>query len=111
MKISFQTPFIVQHFNKQAALAYGSEVYRANGVFLLEPSFFSQVLAVAIIAELCTLGGKIPLASATRLAVFSAALFVSYSGTGVLVLAVCLPLYVVMRRRWGLLLFGMSILV
>ena len=30
-------------------------VYRANGVFLLEPSFFSQVLAVAIVAELCTL--------------------------------------------------------
>src|SRR5450631_543210 len=84
--------FIVQHYNKQAALAYGSEVYRANGVFLLEPSFFSQVLAVAIVAELCTLG------RASRLALFGIALLVSYSGTGMLVLAICLPLYVVKRR-------------
>lgn len=97
--------FIVQHFNKQAALAYGSEVYRANGVFLLEPSFFSQVLAVGIVAELCTL------ARVTRLALFSTALIVSYSGTGMLVLAVCLPVYLVTRRRWGLLLFGASVLV
>lgn len=97
--------FIVQHFNKQAALAYGSELYRANGVFLLEPSFFSQVLAVAIVAELCTL------ARVTRLAVFGAALIVSYSGTGMLVLAICLPAYIVTRRRWGLLLLGASVLV
>jgi hypothetical protein len=97
--------FIVQHYNKQAALAYGSEVYRANGVFLLEPSFFSQVLAVAIVAELCTLG------RASRLALFGIALLVSYSGTGMLVLAICLPLYVVKRRRWGLLLLGLFALV
>jgi len=97
--------FVVQHFNKQAALGYGSEVYRANGVFLLEPSFFSQVLAVAIVAELCTL------ARMTRLALFGAALLVSYSGTGMLVLAICLPVYLVTRRRWGLLLLGLSALV
>jgi hypothetical protein len=92
--------FIVQHFNQQAAMAYGSAVYRANGVFLLEPSFFSQVLAVAIVAELSTLG------RASRLAVFGVALIVSYSGTGMLVLAICLPLCLVARRRWELLLLG-----
>jgi hypothetical protein len=97
--------FIVQHYNKQAALAYGSEVYRANGVFLLEPSFFSQVLAVAIVAELCTLG------RASRLAVFGIALLVSYSGTGMVVLAICLPLHFVARRRWYLLLVGLFALV
>jgi len=97
--------FIVQHYNKQAALAYGSEVYRANGVFLLEPSFFSQVLAVAIVAELCTLG------RASRLAVFGIALLVSYSGTGMVVLAICLPLYFVTRRRWDLLLLGLFALL
>jgi uncharacterized membrane protein (DUF485 family) len=99
------TSFIVQHFNKQAAVAYGSEVYRANGVFLLEPSFFSQVLAVAIVAELSTLG------RVSRLAVFGIALLVSYSGTGMLVLAICLPIYAVTRRRWGLLLFGIIALI
>jgi hypothetical protein len=97
--------FIVQHFNKQAAVAYGSEVYRANGVFLLEPSFFSQVLAVAIVAELSTLARK------SRLAVFGIALLVSYSGTGMLVLAICLPIYAVAQRRWGLLLLGVIALV
>jgi hypothetical protein len=80
-------------------------VYRANGVFLLEPSFFSQVLAVAIIAELCTL------ARTSRLALFGAALLVSYSGTGMLVLAICLPLYLVTQRRWGLLFLGLSALI
>jgi hypothetical protein len=92
--------FIVQHFNHQAAMEYGSHEYRANGVFLLEPSFFSQVLAVAIIAELCTRGRM------ARLAIFGLALVASYSGTGILVLAICLPLCVVMQRRWGLMLVG-----
>jgi hypothetical protein len=97
--------FIVQLFNHQAAMAYGSEEYRANGVFLLEPSFFSQVLAVAIIAELCTS------ARISRLAIFGLALIMSYSGTGIIVLAVCLPLYLVARRRWVLLLIGLFALV
>jgi hypothetical protein len=97
--------FIVQNFNHQAVMEYGSHEYRANGVFLLEPSFFSQLLAVAIVAELCTL------ARATRLAIFGLALLVSYSGTGIIVLAVCLPLAIIAQRRWGLLLVGLFALV
>lgn len=93
--------FIVQQFNHQAAMGYGSHEYRANGVFLLEPSFFSQVLAVAIIAELCTFGRML------RLAIYGVALIVSYSGTGLIVLAVCLPLCLVAQRRWGLLVAGL----
>jgi hypothetical protein len=96
--------FIVQLFNHQAAMAYGSHEYRANGVFFLEPSFFSQVLAVAIIAELCTLGRL------SRLAVYGLALIVSYSGTGFIVLAICLPLCLVAQRRWGLLVLGLLVL-
>jgi hypothetical protein len=92
--------FIVQLFNHQAAMAYGSQEYRPNGVFLLEPSFFSQVLAVAIIAELCTLGRM------RRLAVYGLALILSYSGTGLIVLAICLPLCLIAQRRWGLLVLG-----
>jgi hypothetical protein len=97
--------FIVQHFNHQAAMEYGSHEYRANGVFMLEPSFYSQLLAVAIIAELCTQG------RITRLAIFGLALVASYSGTGIVVLAICLPLCLVSQRRWGLLLAGMLGLV
>ena len=97
--------FIVQQFNHQAAMEYGSQEYRANGVFLLEPSFFSQLLAVAIIVELCTLGRL------SRIALFGLALIVSYSGTGLIVLAVCLPLCLVAQRRWGLLVLGLLVLV
>jgi hypothetical protein len=97
--------FIVQHFNHQAAMEYGSHEFRANGVFMLEPSFFSQLLAVAIVAELCTRGRM------TRLAIFGLALIASYSGTGIAVLAVCLPLCMVAQRRWGLLLTGLVALV
>jgi hypothetical protein len=93
--------FIVQLFNHQAAMEYGSNEYRANGVFFLEPSFFSQILAVAIIAELCTRGRM------GRLAVYSLALILSYSGTGLVVLAVCLPLCLIAQRRWGLLVIGL----
>jgi hypothetical protein len=96
--------FIVQQFNTQAAMTYGSHEYRANGVFLLEPSFFSQVLAVAIIAELCTFGRL------GRIALYGIALVVSYSGTGLIVLAVCLPLCLIAQRRWGLLALGLLIL-
>ena len=92
--------FIVQHFNHQAAMEYGSHEYRANGVFMVEPSVFGQLLAVAIIAELCTRG------RISRLALFGVALVLSYSGTGIMVLAVCLPLCLVAQRRWGLLLAG-----
>ena len=92
--------FIVQHFNHQAAMEYGSQEYRANGVFMVEPSVFGQLLAVAIIAELCTRGRM------SRLALFGLALVVSYSGTGIMVLAICLPLCLVAQRRWGLLLAG-----
>jgi len=97
--------FIVQLFNHQAAMEYGSQEYRANGVFMLEPSFFSQVLAVAIVAETCMR------ARVSRLLLFGAALLVSYSGTGVIVLAVCIPLCIVRRQRWGLLLLGIVALM
>src|ERR1700734_517461 len=92
--------FIVQHFNHQAAMEYGSHEFRANGVFMLEPSFFTQLLAVAVIAELYTR------ARMTRLAIFGLALIASFSGTGIVVLAICLPLCLVAQRRWGLLLTG-----
>jgi hypothetical protein len=92
--------FIVQHFNHQAAMEYGSHEYRANGVFLVEPSVFSQLMAVAIVAELCTRGRM------TRLALFGLALLASYSGTGIMVLVICLPLCLIAQRRWGMLLAG-----
>jgi hypothetical protein len=100
--------FVVRGFNMQAPIAQGLETYRANGIFFAEPSFFSQFMAIAIIVELLT-GNRLP-----RLALYTLALLLSYSGTGVVLLAVCGPQILMTRRRWGLLwlvLLGLALLL
>ncbi len=84
---------IVQDFNLQARLNYLSDIFRSNGVFMLEPSFFSQLLAVAIVVELCHQSRN------SRLLLYVVALVMTYSGTGLVVLAICLPLLVIQRQR------------
>lgn len=100
--------FVLRGFNMQAPVAYGLETYRTNGVFFAEPSFFSQFMAVAIIAELLTSNRLL------RLALYALALLLSYSGTGLLLLAVCGPLALISRRNWkplGLVLLGLVLAV
>jgi hypothetical protein len=46
----------------------------------------------------------------SRVGLFGLALIVSYSGTGLIVLAVCLPLCLIAQRRWGLLVSGLLLL-
>ncbi len=92
--------FVVQHFNSQGVLEYGSQTYRANGVFLPEPSFFSQLMAIAIVLEL-SLAGRWH-----RLAVYGVALLTTGAGTGVMILAACMPLLILKHRRWDLLLIA-----
>jgi hypothetical protein len=94
--------FVVQHFNSQGVVEYGSQTYRANGVFLPEPSFFSQLMGIAIILEL-SLGGRWH-----RLAVYGVALLTTGAGTGVMILAACMPLFILQRRRWDLLLVAVA---
>ncbi len=93
--------FLMTGYNMQAPLSYGVNVFRSNGLFMLEPSVFSQVLAIALVAELCTRNRLL------RLALLGFAIVVSYSGTGMAVLAVCLPFIVVLKRRWDLLMLGL----
>lgn len=97
--------FVAQHFNSQGVLQYGSETYRANGVFLPEPSFFSQLMGIAIILELGRGGGW------HRLAVYGIALLTTGAGTGVMILAACVPLLILTHRRWDLLLVGTAAMV
>jgi len=58
--------FIVQGFNAQGTINYYSTQIRATGVFMLEPSFLTQFLAVAIVAESCTTRRLWPLAQIGR---------------------------------------------
>jgi hypothetical protein len=92
-----------QGFHNIAPLYWGSDIFRANGVVMLEPSELSQVCALGLISELA---GR---SRAVRLAIYAGAMIVSYSGTGLIVLAASLPLYAVLYRRWNLLLPGLVI--
>jgi hypothetical protein len=92
--------FLTQGFNNIIPLHYGSSTYKANGFVMLEPSVFSQLTAIGLIAELV---GR---ARLLRLVVYTGAMIVAYSGTGLLILAVSLPAYVIIYRRWKLLLPG-----
>jgi hypothetical protein len=92
--------FLVQYFNAQGVLSYGSDIFRSTGVFMLEPSYLSQLLAVAIVAELCT---SMRLA---RVGLFAMGMVVTYSGTGIMILALCVPLLLARKQRWDLLLAG-----
>jgi hypothetical protein len=89
-----------QRYNNIIPLHWGATVYKANGVVMLEPSDFSQLCAIGIINELSTK------ARLVRLAVLGAGLLTSYSGTGLVVLAVALPAFVMLQRRWSLILYG-----
>ena len=64
---------------------------KSNGFFFREPSSFSQFMALAIVGEWVTHKRKL------RLALFGLAMLLSYSGTGILVLALA-SLFPISRR-------------
>ena len=77
----------VSGYNSLIPLYWSSPIYKSNGVFFLEPSFFGQFLAVAMVGEL--LAGPRTL----RLILLTAGMVCSYSGTGLTMLALFLPFY------------------
>lgn len=88
--------FLVQNYNEQAPLEYGSTLLRSNGVFMMEPSYLSQLLAIALVIEMVTRSRW------WLLILYLAGMIVSYSGTGLMILAVCVPIAVIVQRRWGI---------
>ncbi len=91
-------------YNAIAPLYYGATIYKATGFVMLEPSVFCQLCALGLTAELVYRN------RGWRMAAYAAGIVVSYSGTGLLILAVTLPVLVVLYRRWDLLLRGLLLL-
>ena len=89
--------FLIGGFNYLNPLYYGASILKANGVFLLEPSFFSQLMAIGLLAELSSRK------SVARVLLFCGALIFSYSGTGLIILIVAMPIYLVRERRLDML--------
>ncbi len=94
---------LAQNFNYVIPVpgAWGA-LNKSNGFFLLEPSHFSQMIGLAIIAEMAFFRPS------WRLAVFGLALLLSYSGTGLVVCALFVPMLLVRRGYGRLVILGLG---
>jgi hypothetical protein len=90
---------ITHDYNALNALHYGSTTYKATGVFLLEPSCYSQILALGFALEAA--GPR----RVWRLLIICVGFVFAYSGTGIVLLATALPTLIVVHRRYDLLAF------
>jgi hypothetical protein len=90
--------FITHNYNYLNVLRYGSTTYKSNGFFLLEPSFYSQTLAIGFGLEAA--GRR----RYWRLATYAVGFGVSFSGTGLIMMAFVLPTLMIAYRRYSLLL-------
>jgi hypothetical protein len=88
---------ITQNYNALIPIRYGASTLKANGVFLLEPSYYSQTLAAGFALE--ATGPR----RLKRLACFCAGFVVAYSGTGLLMLAAALPVLIIAEKRYDIL--------
>lgn len=87
--------WFIAGFNLEIPLWEGAPWLKSTGIVFLEPSHFAQTLALAILVELLTR------ASPLRLALYAAAYLVSFSGTGIVLLAIlALPVCLRAGRLW-----------
>jgi hypothetical protein len=79
---SLPAQFVLADYNTQNPLSFGSPIIKANGLFMLEPSFYSKMLATGIVIEFLTKKRlKVML-------VFLIGMLLSFSGTGFIILAI-----------------------
>ena len=89
--------FIMANYHGLNELSEGAMNYKTNGVFLSEPSSFSQILALAAVVEILFFRKYY------ILAVYAIALALTFSGTGLMILMVLLPAYLIHKKNYFLL--------
>jgi len=94
---------IARNYNVLNPLYWNSPIFKSNGFFLLEPSFFSQLVAIGIALEIVIWRDP------RRLLVLTLATLLSFSGTGLTMLALFLPLYAISKRQYGILLVACAL--
>jgi hypothetical protein len=92
--------FVVSLFNQQAPTSYGASTYRANGMVMVEPSMFSQLMALCVLIEMVTKQRW------WYVAIAIGAMLVSFSGTGIIMLAVSVIVLMLERGKIILLVGG-----
>ena len=92
-------------YNYNPIISYGSSITRSNGFFLIEPSVFSQLLALGMAVEFFI---KRQL---KYLPLYGAAYLFSFSGTGLLALGITIAILLLTDRRYTrtILLFLLSL--
>jgi hypothetical protein len=93
---------LTQGFNDVIPVPGAEELNKSNGFFLLEPSHFSQLVGLALVAEMAFFRPS------WRLAVLGLGLLLSYSGTGLVICAVFVPLLLVHRGYGRLVLVSLA---
>lgn len=94
---------LIEKFNYLIPVREGAQTLKSNGVFFLEPSFYSQFMALGLLLELSLRNRP------AHIVLLVAALALSYSGTGVIVASVGIAALVVMKRRWDIVLLGATV--
>lgn len=87
-------------YNSLNKLTWQSDLYKSNGLFFVEPSFFGQFIAVAFFVELLT-RRRVWCLAGLVLGMFS-----SFSGTGFALLGIFGSLLAIRTRQFGLLIGG-----
>jgi hypothetical protein len=93
---------LTQSFNDVIPVPGAEDLNKSNGFFLLEPSHFSQLIGLALVAEMAFFRPS------WRLAVLGLGLLLSYSGTGLVICAVFVPLLLVHRGYGRLVLVSLA---
>ncbi len=87
-------PVLIEpYYNYHPVIYYGSDVLRSNGLFLLEPSTFSQVLVLGFLIDFFVRG------SWRFMPVYGIAYLTTYAGTGLLAFVIAAALAVVIVPR------------
>ena len=94
-------PVFIPGFNMVIEL--GGGIVKATGLWLLEPSHLSQLMAIAIIVESAWFRRPLVLAA------LATGLLLAFSGTGLVLLAVFLPVLLIRSGRGGWLAGGLVV--
>jgi hypothetical protein len=93
---------LTQGFNYVIPVPGAWELNKSNGFFLLEPSHFSQMIGLAIVAEMAFFRPS------WRLSILGLAMLLSYSGTGLAVCALFVPFLLVRLGHGRLVVLGLG---
>jgi len=100
--------FVQMGYNTSYPIVYGSAIYKSNAIIFLEPSFYSQILALSLLVEI------VYFRKMYRITIYLLALASTFAGTGLIMLFITIPFwlrYVLTTRSTRLAFVGGLLLV